>query len=507
MPNFDTIAPGKTPIAAYQTILELGRGGMGTVSLARAVGAGGFERLVVVKRLNRDLLGQEEATRRFLDEARHAALIHHANVVGIHQIGRDGEGYFLVLDYVEGTSLDGLVDRAARRGERIPPPIVLRVGLDALAGLHAAHQAADATGRPLGLLHRDVSLQNVLVGRDGVSRIADFGIAKSALASVVTDHRYMVGKLMYSPPEYLWRRPVGPPLDVYALGVTLWIAFASTDPFPDLEEAQLVTHILNSRIPRLGEIGIRIAPQVDALVAKACDPAPERRYQSAQEMATAMEAISRETGWLATHGEVATYVEELIGSELRARRDQVARFVEEERKAAPVHESVAPPPMVMEPTRPRKRPEAREAAGPVEVPVNRGRTGTIAVLAGGAALLGAGALWLTRSGAKSEYAPVVAASTNASAAPPKWPALATSPTPSAAPSNLATPSAAPVAVDPSTLPKEAPVRASKKTVATESPKPTPPVTPHGLDLVPEPAPRPPESPSSGGLIRKSNPYR
>src|SRR5690349_22418649 len=144
MPNFDTIAPGKTPIASYQSIMELGRGGMGTVHLARAVGAGGFERLVVVKRLNRDLLGQPDAVRRFLDEARHAALIHHANVVGIHQIGKDEKGYFLVLDYVEGASLEGLVDRVALSRETLPAPIVLRIALDALSGLHAAHRAEDA---------------------------------------------------------------------------------------------------------------------------------------------------------------------------------------------------------------------------------------------------------------------------------------------------------------------------------------------------------------------------
>jgi serine/threonine-protein kinase len=327
MPSFDTIAPGTKPIAAYQPIFELGRGGMGTVHLARAVGAGGFERLVVVKRLKPEMTDSAEAVQRFLDEARLAALIHHANVVGIHQIGRDAQGYFLVLDYVEGCALDELVARATQRNQPIPAPVVLRIALDVLAGLSAAHVATDPSGRPLNLLHRDVSPQNVLVGRDGVTRLADFGVAKSILASVKTDQRYLVGKLMYLPPEYLDRQPIGPTLDIYSLGVTLWSAFAGRDPWPDASEAELVARIVQERVPRLGAVGVRIAPQIEAFVMRALDPDPGERFQTARDMANEIEAMARETGWVASHADVAEVLGDLIGSDLSRRRERVASVV------------------------------------------------------------------------------------------------------------------------------------------------------------------------------------
>lgn len=505
MPQFDTIAPGREPIASYQHIMELGRGGMGTVNLARAVGAGGFERIVVVKRLNREFLGQADAVGRFMDEARYAALIHHANVVGIHQIGRDGDGYFLVLDYVEGSSLDGLVDRAALRGQRMPPPIVLRIGLDALAGLHAAHSVEDGRGKRLGLLHRDVSLQNVLVGRDGVTRIADFGIAKSTVTSVVTDQGFMVGKLLYSPPEYLWRRPVGPTLDVYALGITLWIAFAGIDPWPDSDDAQLMARILHDRVPRLSDVGIQIAPTVDALIAKACDPDPARRFQTAREMADAIESIGRDTGWLAGHAEVAEYVEKLLGVELRQRRERIAHLVDEIRSTAPLHKSVAPPrDPPAAPTLPYSRLADLETA-PFAVPLDRSRTRMITIALGAVAIAGAGLWAWTRSRTTPHpYEPLLVVSSAPSGHASLLPAL-----PSAEPSPPTEPvSPEPTrserthstfrAIDPSTLP-----RVAEHPLRPVAPQPAPAAAPAKPPLPSEPAPvaKPPDG------ISKTNPYR
>ncbi len=267
--SFRPELPSGANIGSFEPLFELGRGGMGTALLARAVGAAGFERLVVIKRLHPHLLDRADAVQRFLDEARVAAHIRHANVVATHLVGTDEQGHYLVLDYVEGASLEELVDRAALKRERIPPPIVLRIGLDALAGLHAAHEARDTTGRRLELLHRDVSIQNVLVGIDGVARVSDFGIAKSALASVQTDKQYIVGKLMYLPPEYLQRQAVGPDFDVYSLGVTLWIALAGSEPWPQADDAAMVTQILTTGVPRLSTV-MDVAPQLDDVLSKAC---------------------------------------------------------------------------------------------------------------------------------------------------------------------------------------------------------------------------------------------
>src|SRR5688572_15586301 len=151
----------------YRVLFELGRGGMGAAYLARAEGAGGFERLVVIKRVRPERL-DPRSHERFLREARVAAAIHHANVVSAQNVGEDAEGPFIVLDYVEGASLEELLDHALHKRELVPVPIALRIALDALAGLQAVHDATDAHGNPLHILHRDISMQNVLVGRDGV---------------------------------------------------------------------------------------------------------------------------------------------------------------------------------------------------------------------------------------------------------------------------------------------------------------------------------------------------
>ena len=316
-------------MGAYDVLFELAHGGMGAVFLARAVGGpagmGGFERLVAVKRLHLHLSGQADSVQRFLEEAAVAARIHHANVVGIHQVGSDEAGHFLVQDYVEGDTLQGLVDYATIKRRRLPPPIVLRIALDALAGLHAVHEATDAEGLPLGILHRDVSPQNLLVGKDGVTRLADFGIAKHAQSSVVTDGHYLQGRVLYMPPEYLARGPVDRRFDVYGMGVTLFLALTGDVPWPGASDAQIVHLATTAGLPPLSASGLTVAPAIEDIVARACRRDPAARFPTARAMLEAIEELGRHTGWIASHGEVAALVEELVGRELAARRAAVAR--------------------------------------------------------------------------------------------------------------------------------------------------------------------------------------
>jgi serine/threonine-protein kinase len=313
-------------IGAYQVLLELASGGMGKVYLARSLGPGGVERLVAIKRAHEHLLQASKAVSdRFLDEARIAAQVHHSNVIGVHQAGSDGDGYYLVLDYVEGESLEGLIEAATKRGARVPPQVVLTIACDALAGLHAAHEATDAHGRALGVLHRDVSTQNLLVGLDGVTRLTDFGIAKSALSLVVTDEIYVQGKLVYMAPEYLQRKPVDRTLDVYAMGVTLWIALSGDIPWPGAEEAQLLPSILVQGVPSFAASAGNVGTEIAAVVDRACHRDPRQRFQTAREMLDALEEASKAVGGLARHVEVAEYVEGLVGSELALRRAHLKR--------------------------------------------------------------------------------------------------------------------------------------------------------------------------------------
>lgn len=336
--------PGSGPVApeggtqpAYATLLELGRGGMGSAALACASGMGGFERLVVIKRLRGELVGNERAVKRILAEARLAASIHHANVVATQHVGIDARGPYLVLDYVEGASLEELVEASRLHGAPLPLAICLRIALDALSGLSAIHDAHDSRGRPLNILHRDLSLQNVLVGRDGVARIADFGIAKSAIASGMTEEGYLIGKLHYLSPEYLRRENPGATMDVYALGVTLWFAVTGKALWPGASDGQVMHAILTEGIPKASTVA-NVPPAVETLLARACASWPEMRFETARAMAEEIESVQRELGMMATHREVAERLDALVGRDLEQRRQLVASMLErqgsEERLAA-----------------------------------------------------------------------------------------------------------------------------------------------------------------------------
>ncbi|HSU37916.1 MAG TPA: protein kinase, partial [Polyangiaceae bacterium] len=282
----------------------------------------------VLKRLNGELARSDEAVQRFLAEARVAARLHHANVVGTHQIDWDEVGPFIVLDYVEGGSLSDLVDATHDSGEKLPVPVVLRMALDVLAALSAVHEAKDGDGRPLDILHRDVSLENILIGvSDGVARLSDFGVAKSALGRTITDPGCFVGKVLYFAPEYLLREPVGTPLDLYALGVTLWLALTGDELWPGRSDGHLARAIVEEGVPSLD--GHRdVAPAVRDFVARACARDPRARFQSAREMAAVLQELERH-GAMATHAEVAACVERLLGERLRERRAAIARLAPE----------------------------------------------------------------------------------------------------------------------------------------------------------------------------------
>lgn len=303
-------------------LLELGRGGMGTVYLARLVGAGGFERLVAIKRAHAPAMGQGLTFERFMREARLAASIHHANVVGTHQIGEDADGPYLACEYVEGEALSGLIERGAR-AEPIPAPVALRIVLDALAGLHAAHETLDSAGRPLGILHRDVSIENLLVGRDGVTRLTDFGIAKSAVGPGLTEAGTIHGKLLYLTPEYIEGEPSTRSDDTYAMGVTLWIALAGAFPYRSRDNTALVQEVLQQAIPGLGVVGVRVGPMLEACLARAVSRTPSERFQTARGMLDALEAVSAQETRAARHIDVAEFVERVAGIRLAARRSKI----------------------------------------------------------------------------------------------------------------------------------------------------------------------------------------
>ena len=299
----------------YQQLTKLGAGGMATVYLARKIGAGGFERLVVLKRIHPHLAEEKAGLVSMLrDEARLASLVRHPNVVSVIDVVEDEGQLVLVLEYVEGVSLAQLMSRAKDANVLLPPAIVSRIVADALRGLHAAHEARDADGNPLQMVHRDVSPQNILVGADGITRIIDFGVAKAEGRSVMTTSGMMKGKLTYLSPEQIKLLPLDRRADVFAAGVVLHEALVGRRLFRGSDEGDVLLGILVRDIEDPSSLVPGLPPALDAVIQRALAREREERFQTAAELADALEDVIGS----ALPREVASVVRALAGAELAA---------------------------------------------------------------------------------------------------------------------------------------------------------------------------------------------
>jgi hypothetical protein len=314
----------------YELIGEIASGGMATVYLARLSGVGGFQRLVAIKRLHPHLAGDPEFVEMFLDEARLAASIHHPQVVPIIEVGVSRAGYYLVMEYIEGATLAHLMGRAAATGTRLPRAIVVRNILDILAGLHAAHELLDVEGQLAGLVHRDVSPQNLLVGVDGTARITDFGVAKASARLSTTRAGKLKGKLAYMSPEQTEGAVLDRRADIFAMGIVLWEALTGLRLFRADTEAATLARILNRPIPAVSAVCPDVPHAFDEVCAKALERPPANRYQTSADMADALERAARRAAATASYDsaiasarDVATYVQALIGPELVAQRESL----------------------------------------------------------------------------------------------------------------------------------------------------------------------------------------
>lgn len=301
---------------------EIASGGMATIRLGQLEGPGGFRRLVAIKQLNAELAAEPGLSALLVEEARLTSAISHPNVVSIFDVlEHDGE-LMLVMDYVNGETLSQLLRQARKRRVEAPVPVVRRIVSDVLHGLHAAHTATDVEGSPLGVVHRDVSPQNIMVGVDGVARVLDFGVAKAARGANYTAPGQVKGKLAYMAPEQLREQAVDARTDVFAAGIVLWEALSGRRLFVGGTASQLVSQLLSQPIARLNEERSDICPELDQLLEKALARSPGARFASAQAFADALEA----TGPLASRPEVAAWIRDLVGPTLAQRSRSCAEL-------------------------------------------------------------------------------------------------------------------------------------------------------------------------------------
>jgi eukaryotic-like serine/threonine-protein kinase len=309
-------------IGRYALHGQIASGGMATVHLGRLLGPGGFGRTVAIKRLHPQFARDPEFVAMFLDEARLAARVQHPNVVPtIDIVALEGE-LFLVMEHVHGEALSRLVRSAQRAGLRIPLPIVSAILSGALNGLHAAHETKDERGRTLGIVHRDVSPQNILVGADGVARVLDFGVAKAAGRVQTTQEGQLKGKLAYMAPEQLRLDELDRTADLYAAAVVLWETLTLERLFKGDNQAQIVAKVLAGKVPPPSETAREVGPELDAVAVRGLNRDPAKRFQTGREMASALEHAVRP----ATPTEVGAWVVSLAAEPLRRRSEQIAEI-------------------------------------------------------------------------------------------------------------------------------------------------------------------------------------
>ncbi|MBS2012147.1 MAG: serine/threonine protein kinase [Deltaproteobacteria bacterium] len=281
-----------TRIGRYLLFDELASGGMASVHLGRLEGPSGFARTVAIKRLFRSHAEDPGSATLFLDEARIASRINHPNVVPVIDVVSSEKEALLVMEYVHGASLSELLHAHEKRGTRAPVACVAQVMVNVLTGLHAAHDTCDDDGAPLGIIHRDVSPQNVMVSVDGIARVVDFGIARAERRlSPATKEGLLRGKLAYMPPEQIAEGgTIDRRSDVYAAALVMWEALTGRKLF-DQEIAVVVAKKLSEDPPPPRSIVPEIPEALDAIVTKALSHHPSERYATALEMARAIEAV------------------------------------------------------------------------------------------------------------------------------------------------------------------------------------------------------------------------
>ncbi len=289
------VAPEASRILGrYALYGEIASGGMATVHLGRLVGPVGFSRTVAIKRLHAQYAKEPTFVSMFLDEARLAARIRHPNVVGTLDVVADVGELFLVMEYVEGESLARLLRSARAKPQLVPLPIVGAIMSGMLHGLHAAHEATDERGEALGIVHRDISPDNVLVGRDGVPRIIDFGVAKAANRVHSTRNGDLKGKLAYMAPEQI-RGNVSRRTDIYAASVVLWESLVGKKLFRGENDAEILAKVLEGDIMMPSRLVASLPPEIDEIVACGLNADPAQRFATAREMARAIELCLRPT--------------------------------------------------------------------------------------------------------------------------------------------------------------------------------------------------------------------
>ncbi|MGM0557448.1 MAG: serine/threonine-protein kinase [Myxococcota bacterium] len=315
-------------LGRYEIVTELATGGMAELYLARERGIGGLERLVVIKRIKSRLADDPSFVDMFLREARIVARLNHPNIVQIFELGEEHGSYFIAMEYIHGSTVRELQVLGEREGVDFPIEIALTIAAQACKGLQAAHELRDLEGKPLNLVHRDVSPHNLMCTRKGYVKLLDFGVAKSTKGVEQTYSGNLKGKFAYMSPEQCQGEDLDPRSDIFGLGIVLWEMLTGKRLFKRQKDLDMMRAVLKEDAPPPSDHNPDVTPEIDAVVLKSLEKDREDRFDSATEMRRALIEAARDAGVHIGEDELAEFTRKVAGEQLDERRETMQDAME-----------------------------------------------------------------------------------------------------------------------------------------------------------------------------------
>ncbi|MBN2801466.1 MAG: protein kinase [Deltaproteobacteria bacterium] len=327
------------PFGKYYLLDRISVGGMAEVFKAKSFGVEGFERLLAVKRILPSIAEDEEFITMFIDEAKIAVQLTHANIAQIFDLGKVGDAYFIAMEYVEGKDLRAIFDRMRKKGQTVPIPMAAYVTMKMCEGLDYAHNKKDTTGQDLNLVHRDVSPQNILVSFDGQVKVIDFGIAKAAGKAGKTQAGILKGKFGYMSPEQVRGMPLDRRSDIFAVGIVLWELLTGERLFIGESDFSTLEKVRNVDIVPPSTFNKRIPADLEKIILKTLSKEVADRYQSAMDLHDDLQSWMYTSGSFFSRKDLAAFQAEVF-------RDDIEKIASQNEKIDEnlLRSSVPPPP-------------------------------------------------------------------------------------------------------------------------------------------------------------------
>ena len=381
----------------YQLLSKIATGGMAEVWKAKLVGEKGFEKIVAIKKILSHLGDNEEFISMFIDEAKVAANLTHPNIAQIYELGKMDDSFFIAMEYVNGHNLRVIFNQCNSLNVSLAPEIVVYIGMKLGYALHYAHTKKGYDNKPLKIVHRDVSPQNILISSEGEIKLVDFGIAKASIKATQTIAGSLKGKLLYMSPEQADGKPIDKRSDIFSFGSVLYEALTGRKLFSGDSELSVLRNVRQARFPSPREANPRIPERVEEILMKALAKQPEDRYDSAKALGNDLKDWLKQEKIHINESDVSDYIK-LITNKDKEKLDAFSSV-----RVKPAAEEAPPPPPVPEPApaaapevtmpEPEPAPAAGESDGK-----GKGKGKLIVVAAGVLLLVVIILFWLLASG-------------------------------------------------------------------------------------------------------------